>query len=161
PAKITINTTTPRVQLTGLQVFNQPVEVGDTLHHHVILQKAISETESITLRYDENIFTLEFAALGFINNHKTRYAYRLKGFNDNWLYTDGNTRKATYTNLDPGKYTFYVKASDERGKWSAQEVAVTIVVLPPFWLSPWAYVLYVLIGLALLYVARRLVIQQT
>ena len=161
PAKITINTTTPRVLLTGLQVFNQPIEVGDTVRHHVILHKAISETETITLRYDENIFTLEFAALGFINNHKTRYAYRLKGFNDNWLYTDGNTRKATYTNLDPGKYTFYVKASDEQGKWIGQELAVTIVVLPPFWLSPLAYVLYVLIGLALLYFARRFVIQQT
>ncbi|AEV99074.1 hybrid sensor histidine kinase/response regulator [Niastella koreensis] len=161
PAKITINTTAPRVLLTGLQVFNQPIEVGDTIRNHVILQKAISETEAITLRYDENIFTLEFAALGFINNHKTRYAYRLKGFNDNWLYTDGNNRKATYTNLDPGKYTFYVKASDERGHWSVQEVAVTIVVQPPFWLSPLAYLLYVLMGLAILYFSRRFVIQQT
>ncbi|MFL5744130.1 MAG: two-component regulator propeller domain-containing protein, partial [Niastella sp.] len=161
PATITINTTTPRVLLTGLQVFNQSIEPGDTIRNHVILQKAISETETITLRYDENIFTLEFAALGFINNHKTRYAYRLKGFNDNWLYTDGRIRKATYTNLDPGKYTFYVKASDERGKWSDPAVAVTIVVLPPFWLSPLAYVLYILIALALLYFARRSVIQQT
>lgn len=161
PATITFNAPTPRVLLTGLQVFNQPIEVGDTVHHHVILQKAISETDTLTLQYDENIFTLEFAALGFINNHKTRYAYRLKGFNENWLYTDGNTRKATYTNLDPGKYIFYVKAADERGHWSDRVVAVTIIVLPPFWLSPLAYLLYILIGLAVLYFARRFVIQQT
>ncbi|MBO9205144.1 MULTISPECIES: hybrid sensor histidine kinase/response regulator transcription factor [Niastella] len=160
PGKIAINTTMPRVLLTGLQVFNQPIEAGDTVRNHVILQKAISETDAITLRYDENIFSIEFAALGYINNHKTRYAYRLKGFNNNWLYTDGNTRRATYTNLDPGKYTFYVKASDERGTWNDQAVAVSIIVLPPFWLSPLAYVLYVLIALTLLYFARRNVIQK-
>ncbi|OQP44553.1 hybrid sensor histidine kinase/response regulator [Niastella yeongjuensis] len=161
PARITINTTAPQVLLTGFQVFNQPIETGDTINRHVILQKAISETDAITLRYDENIFSIEFSGLGYINSHKTRYAYRLKGFNDNWLFTDGNTRRATYTNLDPGKYTFYVKASDERGHWKEQAVAVSIIVLPPFWLSPLAYVLYVLIALAVLYFARRAVIQQT
>jgi signal transduction histidine kinase/ligand-binding sensor domain-containing protein/DNA-binding response OmpR family regulator len=161
PAKLTINTTAPRVLLTGLQVFNQPIEAGDTVRNHVVLQKAVSETDAITLRYDENIFSIEFAALAYINTHKIRYAYRLKGFNDNWLYTDGNTRRATYTNLDPGKYTFYVKASDERGKWNEEAVAVPIIVLPPFWLSPLAYVLYILIALALLYFARRSVIKQT
>lgn len=160
PAKLKINTTTPQVVLTGLQVFNKAIETGDTIRSHVILQKAISETDTITMRYDENIFTIEFAALGFINAHKIRYAYRMKGFNDNWLYTDGNTRKATYTNLDPGKYTFYVKASNERGVWNEQAIAVTIIVLPPFWLSPLAYLVYILIGLVILYVARRMIIQQ-
>lgn len=160
PANLKINTNTPPVVLTGLQVFNQNIEAGDKINNHVILEKAISETDAITLRYDEDIFSIEFASLGFINTHKNKYAYRLKGFNNNWLYTDGSSRKVTYTNLDPGKYTFYVKASNDRGVWNEQGIAVNIIVLPPFWLTPLAYVLYVLTILFILFFARRMVIQR-
>jgi signal transduction histidine kinase/ligand-binding sensor domain-containing protein/DNA-binding response OmpR family regulator len=155
------NTLAPRVVLTGLQVFNQHIAPGDKLSNQVILQKAIAETEDIQLRYDENIFSIEFAALGYINTQKSKYAYRLEGFNKNWLYTDGNGRKVTYTNLDPGEYTFYVKASNDQGVWNEQPVAVKIIVLAPFWRTPLAYLIYVLAGLAILYLARRVVIQQT
>ena len=158
PTNLKINTNTPSVVLTGLQVFNQNIEAGDKISNQVILQKAISETDAITLRYDEDIFSIEFASLGYINTHKNRYAYRLKGFNDNWLYTDGSSRKVTYTNLDPGKYTFYVKASNDQGAWSEQGIAVNIIVLPPFWLTPLAYVLYGLTALLILFFARRMII---
>ncbi|HEX6428427.1 MAG TPA: two-component regulator propeller domain-containing protein, partial [Niastella sp.] len=160
PANLKINTYTPPVVLTGLQVFNQNIEAGDKISNQVILQKAISETDAITLRYDEDIFSIEFASLGYINTHKNKYAYRLKGFNDNWLYTDGSSRKVTYTNLDPGKYIFYVKASNDQGVWNEQGIAVNIIVLPPFWLTPLAYVLYGLTALIILFVARRMIIQR-
>jgi signal transduction histidine kinase/DNA-binding response OmpR family regulator len=160
-ANLKINTIIPPVVLTGLQVFNQNIEAGDKVHDQVILQQSISETDKITLRYDEEIFSIEFAALGFINTRKNKYAYRLAGFNKNWLYTDGSSRKATYTNLDPGKYTFYVKASNDRGEWNEQAIAVNIVVMPPFWLTPVAYLLYVLAGIAILFFGRRVVIQRT
>ncbi|HUP13415.1 MAG TPA: triple tyrosine motif-containing protein, partial [Niastella sp.] len=155
------NTLAPGVVLTGLQVFNQHIAAGEKLSNQVILQKAIAETEDIQLRYDENIFSIEFAALGYINTQKSKYAYRLEGFNKNWLYTDGNGRKVTYTNLDPGVYTFYVKASNDQGVWNEQPVAVKIIVLAPFWRTPLAYLIYALAGLAILYFARRVVIQQT
>jgi signal transduction histidine kinase/ligand-binding sensor domain-containing protein/DNA-binding response OmpR family regulator len=161
PANLKFNTLAPKVVLTGLQVFNQNIAPGDKLSKQVILQKAIAETEEIRLRYDENIFSIEFAALGYINTQKNKYAYRLEGFNRNWLYTDGSNRKATYTNLDPGVYTFYVKASNDQGVWNEQAVTVKIIVLAPFWRTPLAYLLYVLAALAILYFARRMVIQQT
>jgi signal transduction histidine kinase/DNA-binding response OmpR family regulator len=161
PANLKFKTLAPRVVLTGLQVFNQNIEAGDKLSKQVILQKSIAETEDIRLRYDENIFSIEFAALGYVNTQKFKYAYRLEGFNKNWLYTDGNARKVTYTNLDPGEYTFYVKASNDQGVWNEQPVAVKIIVLAPFWRTPLAYLIYVLAGLAILYFARRMVIQQT
>lgn len=161
PANLKFKTLAPRVVLTGLQVFNQDIEPGDKLSKQVILQKAIAETEAIQLRYDENIFSIEFAALGYINTQKYKYAYRLEGFNKNWLYTDGNARKVTYTNLDPGEYTFYVKASNDQGVWNEQPLAVKIIVLAPFWRTPLAYLIYALAGLAILYFARRMVIQQT
>lgn len=161
PANLKFKTPAPRVVLTGLQVFNQNIAPGDKLNSQVILQKAIAETEEIRLRYDENIFSIEFAALGYINTQKYKYAYRLKGFNRNWLYTDGSARKVTYTNLDPGLYTFYVKASNDQGVWNKQPVAVKIIVLAPFWRTPLAYLIYVLTGLAILFFARRMVISQT
>jgi signal transduction histidine kinase/ligand-binding sensor domain-containing protein/DNA-binding response OmpR family regulator len=160
PANLKINANPPPVVLTGLQVFNQNIEAGDKIKDQVILKKAISETDAITLRYDEDIFSIEFASLGYINTQKNKYAYRLKGFNDNWLYTDGQARKVTYTNLDPGKYTFYVNASNDQGVWNEQSIAVNIIVLPPFWLTPLAYVLYGLMVIVLLFVARRMIIQR-
>lgn len=160
PASLTINTHAPPVVLTGLQVFNQHIGTGDRFSNQVILQKAIAETDAITLNYDEDIFSIEFAALGYINSQKIKYAYRLTGFNNNWLYTDGSSRKVTYTNLDPGKYTFYVKAANDQGIWNEQVMAVNIIVLPPFWLTPVAYGLYLLAALAILFFARRFTIQQ-
>ncbi|OQP58228.1 hybrid sensor histidine kinase/response regulator [Niastella vici] len=160
PANLKVNTIMAQVVLTGLQVFNKNIEAGDKVNDQVILQRSITETDKITLRYDEDIFSIEFAALGFINTQKNKYAYRLQGFNKNWLYTDGSSRKVTYTNLDPGRYTFFVKASNDRGEWNDKGIAVDIIVLPPFWLTPLAYVIYVLIALAILYFARRMVIQR-
>jgi signal transduction histidine kinase/ligand-binding sensor domain-containing protein/DNA-binding response OmpR family regulator len=160
PARLTINTHAPPVVLTGLQVFNQHIGTGDRFSHQVILQKAIAETDAITLNYDEDIFSIEFAALGYINSQKIKYAYRLTGFNNNWLYTDGNSRKVTYTNLDPGRYTFYVKAANDQGLWNEKGLAVDIIVLPPFWLTPLAYSMYFLAALAILLFARRITIQQ-
>jgi signal transduction histidine kinase/ligand-binding sensor domain-containing protein/DNA-binding response OmpR family regulator len=160
PAKLQTNTHVPPVVLTGLQVFNQDIEAGKTTGRRVILKKAITETPAITLRYDENIFSLEFSSLSYINTQKNKYAYKLKGFNDNWLFTDGNSRKVTYTNLDPGKYTFYVKASNDDGVWNEKGIALEIIILPPFWKTPAAYALYLLAALGILFFARRMVIQR-
>jgi signal transduction histidine kinase/ligand-binding sensor domain-containing protein/DNA-binding response OmpR family regulator len=160
PAQLKINNHAPAVVLTGLQVFNQEIVAGEKIGNHVVLQKAISETEEIRLKYDQNIFSLEFAALSYINARKNKYAYRLKGFNNNWLYSDGSLRKVTYTNLDPGKYTFYVKASNEDGIWNEKGIAVNIIILPPFWKTPLAYFLYALLVVCILIVARRMVIHR-
>ncbi len=160
PANIKTNKNVPLLAFTGLQVFNQPVEAGSKINKHVVLQKDITQTDVITLRYNENIFSIEFAALSYINTQKNKYAYRLEGFNNKWLYTDGSSRKVTYTNLDPGNYTFYVKASNNDGVWNEKGISVSIVVLPPFWQTPLAYVLYVVAAMAILYFARRMIIQR-
>jgi len=160
PGGLKVNSSAPPVVLTGLQVFNEPVQAGDVINDHVIINKSISETGEITLRYDENIFSIEFAALSFINPQKNKYAYKLEGFNKNWLYTNGGSHTVTYTNLDPGSYTFYVKAANEAGVWNEKGIAVNIVVLPPFWKTPLAYILYLLAAVGILLFARRIIIHQ-
>ena len=160
PADIKTNNSVPAIVFTNLQVFNKNIDAGEKLNKQVITGEAIPETKTITLRYNENIFSLEFAALSYINTLKNKYAYKLEGFNTDWVYTDGSSRKVTYTNLDPGTYTFRVKASNDDGVWNEEGIAVKVIVLPPFWQTPFAYVLYVFAAIAILFFARRLTINR-
>ena len=86
--------------------------------------------------------------------------YKLEGFDKNWLIADAGTRKATFTNLDAGSYIFHVKASDDDGAWNDKEASLMITVLPPWWRTPLAYIIYALLTAALLYFARRMIIQR-
>jgi signal transduction histidine kinase/ligand-binding sensor domain-containing protein/CheY-like chemotaxis protein/AraC-like DNA-binding protein len=160
PENITNTATPPPIVLTGLDIFNKSVHVGEQMGNHAILNRALSETREITLTHSEDVFSIEFAALDFVDNPGDKYAYTLEGFSRNWLVTDGNARKATYTNLDAGTYTFKVKAADEDGQWYDREATLKIVILPPFWKTPLAYVVYALALIGILLIARRMVIRK-
>jgi len=151
---------TPPILLTGLEMFDKSVRVGDTVNGRVLLTKNLSEIGELRLRHQQNVFSLEFASLGYIPNATNKYAYMLEGFNRNWLITDGKIRKATYTNLDAGTYTFKVKAADGDGEWYDQQAVLTIVVLPPWWRTPLAYGVYVLLLAGALVFARWMVLQR-
>ena len=124
----------------------------------MILEKAISETKEITLSHSDNVIALEFAALNFANTEKNKYAYILEGFDKAWSATDAKIRKATYTNLDPGNYTFRVKATNEDGIGNHEGVTLKITVLPPFWKTTWAYILYTLLIAGILWFARHMIL---
>lgn len=143
------------VVLTNFLVFNNPVEPEQDIDGHVILQKSILETKSLTLRHAENMFTIEFAALNFLNPDKVNYQYMLQGFDRKWIAADNNSRKATYTNLDAGDYTFRVRAVASSGGHAVSETTLNIQVMPPFYKSPFAYLLYVLAVFGALYFIRR------
>ncbi len=150
----------PPIVLTGLDVFDRSVHVDDSTNGHVILQKALTETPAITLGPRDNVFSIEFASLGYIPNASNKYAYTLDGFNKSWLMTDGWTRKATYTNLDAGEYTFRVRATDEDGQWYDKVATLKIIILPPWWKTSWAYAVYMLLMAGILLVARRMIIRK-
>lgn len=160
PEDIVTNWKTPPIVLTDLEIFNRSVHVGDTIGGRVILKKALTETNTITLGYKDKVFSIEFASLGFIYNAKEKYTYTLEGFTKNWLTTDGTIRKASYTNLDAGEYTFRVRACGEDGQWYDKAAALKIIVLPPFWKTPLAYFIYFALLVGALYIARRMVLQR-
>jgi len=160
PARIVHRNFIPPIVLTDLQLFNKIVSPGKPVNGHTILEKSLSSTSQITLRHNDNVFSLEFASLDFFQHTKDKYAYKLDGFDKTWLVTDGKARKATYTNLDAGDYTFRVRAIDEDGNWNSNEATLRIHVLPPFWKTRWAYALYVVAILALLYFARKMVLRR-
>ncbi|MEO8416169.1 MAG: two-component regulator propeller domain-containing protein [Ginsengibacter sp.] len=160
PQQINNSNYDPQLVLTDLQMFNKSVNVGERLNGHLILPGSISDTKEITLTYDENIFSIEFAALNFFNTSSLRYAYTLKGFNNEWFIADDETHKATYTNLDPGSYEFTVRSINENGILSDDSTSLKINILPPIWRTPYAYILYFLLSTIILYFGRRIILQR-
>ena len=160
PTKSTESKATPRLVLTDLQIFNNSIMVGQEVDGRVVLPQAISEAKEITLNYSQNVFTVEFSALQFLNADKIKYAYRLEGFSNNWLTTDARNRKATFTNLNPGTYTLLIKASNEDGVWGGNPYELTIRILPPVWLTPYAFLVYALLIAAALLAGRRLILRR-
>jgi PAS domain S-box-containing protein len=114
------------------------------INESVKLDTAISETKEIKLPYKDKFFGFEFAALDYTNPKKNQYAYKLEGFDKDWIYA-GTRRYATYTNLDGGTYTFRVKGSNNDGVWNEEGTSVKIIITPPPWKTWWAYTLYVVV----------------
>ncbi len=134
PDELVDNLTPPPVVLTEFDLFNQPVEIGG---QDSPLKQAINMASNITLRYDQSVFRIQFAALNYTNPQKNQYAYKLEGFDHDWQYTDSSRRFATYTNLNPGNYVFRVKASNNDGIWNEEGTALTITITPPWWETMW------------------------
>jgi signal transduction histidine kinase/ligand-binding sensor domain-containing protein len=134
PDKLVDNQDAPPVVLTDFELFNEPVKIGDK---DSPLLQAITVSSKITLRHEQSVFRLQFAALDFTAPQKNRYAYKLEGFDQNWQYADAKRRFATYTNLNPGGYTFRLKASNNDGVWNEQGVSLQIRILPPWWDTLW------------------------
>ncbi|SFD55147.1 Signal transduction histidine kinase [Chitinophaga sp. CF118] len=160
PHTIAVNHNVPPVVLTDFQIFNKSMEPGEAINGRTLLSQSISNTKEITLKYRENVFSISFAALNYFHPEKNQYMYMLEGFNNEWLTTDGKQRMATYTNLDPGDYIFRVKASNNDGIWTKQPLELHIKILPPFWRTPLAFVLYFLSILGALWLARRLILER-
>ena len=139
PDSIRDNPYLPNVFIVGLKVNNEPVNIGD---YDSLLTKNITYTQEITFDYQKSAFTIEFVALNFTNPNKNQYAYKLEGFDKNWNYV-GNKREATYTNLDPGTYTFLVKASNNDGLWNEKPTQLIIHILPPWWQTWWFRILVI------------------
>lgn len=146
PDSLRYNDFVPPVYITDFQIFNRHVTTGTDSH---ILKKQISEAETVTIRHNQSVITFEFAALNYTVPEKNQYAYMLEGFDRSWNYT-GNKRTATYTNLDPGTYTFKVKGSNNDGLWNEEGTAVELIITPPFWLTWWFRLLTALVVLALI-----------
>lgn len=149
----------PGIVFTNLQVLNKNIEPGDIINNRVLLKQSISQAGKINLKYNENSFSIQFASLDFEHSLKQKYAYMLKGFNADWIYTDGSQRIATYTNIDPGHYTFKVKVLNRDGLWSEVK-EMEILVKPPFWRTTIAYLIYIVVFAGLLYLARKITLDR-
>jgi preprotein translocase subunit YajC len=126
------NTYKPPVYITDFKLFNKSAAIGEK----EVLKRNIVLTKEITLSYTQNIFSFDFTGLSFRKAEKNQYKYIMEGFQDEWIDA-GSERKASYTNLSPGEYTFRVKASNNDGVWNDTGAAVKITIIPPFWKTWW------------------------
>ncbi len=135
PNRIAIPSFDPPLVLTGFKIFNKEVPVAsDSIPSP--LKKDITETKSITLPYNNSVIEIEFASLNYTSYEKKRYAYMLEGFEKKWNESS-DKRSASYTNLDPGRYTFKVKGLNNAGEWSSNVLTLELIITPPFWLTWW------------------------
>jgi signal transduction histidine kinase/DNA-binding NarL/FixJ family response regulator len=132
PSQIITNSYQPSVILTDFRLANQSVIPGA----ESVLAQPISATQSLTLDYDQRVFSLEFSALSYASPTQIQYRYWLDGFEADWNETTSERRFATYTDLPAGNYIFRVQATNDDGQWSAQEATLGITILPPWWEQP-------------------------
>lgn len=135
--------------ITDIKIFNRSFAVLEPEVRERISSVMPSFTRKLDLPYGYNNFSIEFASLTYKNPGLNRYAYQLVGFDKDWQYTDANRRFAYYNNLKSGTYRFRLKATNENGIWSQEIRELEVVVLPPFWATWWAYIIYALIGAAI------------
>lgn len=146
----TANNSMP-VSFTNFQLFNKDLNLND---ENSPLKKSVNYTSHITLQHDQSVMSFEYAALSFIAPNKTQYAFKMEGFDKDWNYV-GAQRKATYTNLPAGNYTFKVKEMDDSGLEPQQVSSIRITILPPFYKTNLAYFLYLLLLAITIFLIRK------
>ena len=144
PIDIKENSALPKVVLTSFKKFDKEVLSID----------ALLRLKSLELSYTDRFFSFEFAALEFTNPARNRYAYMMEGFDKDWNYI-GNRQYASYTNLDPGKYVFKVKASNNDGIWNEDAASLTLIITPPYYQTWWAYSFYGIVLILSFYSVRK------
>jgi len=140
PDSLKNNNHIPEIVLTELLVNNKPIEIDSS----------ITELKHLDLNYNENFFSISFAALDYINPMKNEYAYMLEGFDEDWIYSN-NRSLVNYTNVPPGNYVFRAKGSNNDALWNEEGASLQISISSPPWLTWWAYLLYGVFILAILY----------
>ncbi|WP_400194154.1 two-component regulator propeller domain-containing protein [Hymenobacter sp. B81] len=149
PTAVRYNPAPPVVVFTGFRKFNQPAR----------LDTSITERRTLRLAPRDYFFSIEFAALNYRLPDKNRFSYKMEGFDDEWIEAGGQ-HQATYTNLDPGSYTFRVRAANNDGVWNPTGAALKVVVEPPWYQTWWFRILASWVVFGLLFAAYRLRVSQ-
>ena len=144
PSTFVENTFVPPVVITDFFLFNKRMQIGSK---DSPLKESIVFSDEVELESDQNSFSLHAAALGYQAPEMNQLVYKMEGFDKEW-YSTTKSSTASYTNLKPGDYTFCVKTANAKGEWSNDIKSIHIHIAPPFWKSPWAYLLYFILSAA-------------
>lgn len=151
PAKFFKNKYIPPVFITGIQINNQDVLIGNKKN---FLNRSITYTNSITLPYDRSNISIDVAALSYVMPEMNEYAYRMDGIDKSWTKLRNN-RKIYYTKLTHGEYIFNVKGANSEGVWNNKQTELIIKILPPYWATVWAYFLYTSFAIGIVSIILR------
>ena len=152
PDKIETLNVSYQTYIVDFQVSNRDLR---SFREDPILMESVKYADNIELKHNQSMFTIEFAALNYYNQNRVSYKYILEGYETEWHF-NGKNRIASYTNVPPGEYVFRVQSIDEANPELLSEKTLHITILPPWWRTWWAYTIYTLIGLALLWAILKL-----
>ena len=153
PNSIQINSDLPEVYISDFKLSNKSIKPNE---ENSPLKKVIAETLKLQLNHDQSFLTIDYFGLSFTRTKNLEYAYYLEGFEPSWNYV-GKTRNATYTNIPPGSYNFKVKAANSDGIWSNSHTSLDIEILPQWWKTNLASLLFLVIFLSIIYNIYRFV----
>lgn len=142
-----------KVVLTGFFIYDSEAKIDDK---HAPLKKSISFSDKITLQASDKVFHIEFANLDFLDPKANQFMFILENYEKRWN-TTGAYNIATYRNVPHGKYIFKVKSPNSEGEWDDNFTSIEIIIKPPFYLSLWAYLLYLVLLVAIIYFAYKIV----
>ncbi len=151
PEKIAINPYKSAIAISDFKIHNTSISPTQSYFGRVVLEKSINLTEELTLNYEQNNFQFEFTGTNYANTAENHFRYKLEGYDSGWIDATGKHRFASYSNLRPGKYTFWADAGNSDGVWSESPKKIVINILPAPWFSIWAYLIYLLTGAAIIY----------
>lgn len=155
PDQIPVNKSVPPIVITDFRLFNQSILSGKDAQ----LVNDFLRTKKLTLRYNQNFCSIDFAALNFDDADANTYAYQMEGIDQDWVMA-GNNRTATYTNISPGCYTFKVKGANNHGVWNEAGTSLLLVITPPWWKTWWFYAISFIAASSALYALYRYRINQ-
>lgn len=138
-----------KVIFTGLSVANTNIQVDSLYNGHKLLEHSMEHTSGITFSYKDKLIALKFTTGDLLNADRVKYAYKIEGFNDQWLPTQEN--KIVFSSLSPGSYNLLIKACNSDGVWNEEPTVLNITVTPPFYLSNWAITLYIALVISLIF----------
>jgi ligand-binding sensor domain-containing protein/signal transduction histidine kinase/DNA-binding response OmpR family regulator len=155
PGKINADIVPTPFYITDIQILNRPFSELPPEISRTVSALVPTFTDGITIEHRHNNFSIHFASLNYTNPELTRYAYKLEGFDQEWQYSDASHNAAHYNNLPAGKYTFLLRATNLHGIWNQEIRRLNVEVLPPLWLSWWAFLIYALLLLLSGYLIYR------
>ena len=156
PDKIQYNEELPLVYLKDLKLSNELVAIGDLKSP---LQKSLSTTDKLTLSHNQSFFSIEYVGVNYTRSKNNQYAYLLEGFDEKWNYV-GSKTNATFTNVPAGNYIFQVKASNNDGLWNEIPTKLNIKILPAWWQSNLAWLIYLLTIMTISYISYKVFIER-
>ena len=156
PEQIISDSILPKVYITGIRINNEKVEIGKEFNGRVLLEKPLSQPNSLYLNAGEADIFFDFVGLQFASPEENLYEYRLKGLNDHWVQTKFPNLSANYSNIPPGDYSFQVRASNGDGVWNETITSVSLHIALPWFQTPFAFSVYVLIIALALYLFQKI-----
>jgi signal transduction histidine kinase/ligand-binding sensor domain-containing protein len=142
PNEIILNNEQPSIIFSSVKLFNEEVHVNKEYNNKIILHKPLYLTDTLVFDYEQNLLTIGFVALNYIQPFKNKYKYKLVGFNKEWEETSNN--EVTYMNLKPGTYYLNIKACNNDGVWNNIGKKMVIIIKPPFWNTLWFRIIIIL-----------------